>query len=175
MAAAIIAALGSAAAEYARSRAQQQQNAGPRFGKIVNPANGLALRVASPGADPLIGAGSGAQGNPNVRLMALTEGGGAQELRMDTGTFGMNLGGPYGLTTNRTASSTSGRAATSTRGGLPVFTNGVTVRRRHRRMNITNVKALRRAERRVGGFVKLARKFVTFHTSHKLKHHRRRR
>ena|SRR5712691_2564643 len=58
-----------------------------------------------------------------------------------------------------------------------VFRAGVvaTSGRRRRHMNVGNIKALRRAERRVGGFVKLAHRVVTFHKTHHLKHARRRR
>ena len=57
-----------------------------------------------------------------------------------------------------------------------VFAAGVVAtHRRRRHMNVGNIKALRRAERRVGGFVKLAHRVVTFHKTHHLKHARRRR
>lgn len=46
--------------------------------------------------------------------------------------------------------------------------------RRHHRMHVTNVKALRRAMRRVQGFAKLARKTIGFtHRVHMKKHRRR--
>ena len=41
--------------------------------------------------------------------------------------------------------------------------------KKHRRMNVTNVKALRRAGRRVHGFEKLARRFIGFAAPHKPK------
>lgn len=44
-----------------------------------------------------------------------------------------------------------------------------TIKKRHRRMNVTNVKALRRAGRRVKGFEKLARRFIGFAAPHKPK------
>lgn len=47
--------------------------------------------------------------------------------------------------------------------------------RSYRRMNPTNVRALRRAMRRVVGFSKLARGVMSFTKSHKMKVHRRKR
>jgi len=47
-------------------------------------------------------------------------------------------------------------------------------RRRYRRMNPGNVKALKRSMRRVQSFAKLARSTMTFTTHHKLKKPRRR-
>lgn len=47
-------------------------------------------------------------------------------------------------------------------------------RRRYRRTNVLNPRALRRAMRRVGGFAKFARKTMTFVQHHKMKKHRRR-
>lgn len=44
----------------------------------------------------------------------------------------------------------------------------------HHRMHVTNVKALRRAMRRVQGFAKLARKTIGFTHRIKMKKHRRR-
>lgn len=44
-----------------------------------------------------------------------------------------------------------------------------TLRKKHRRMNVSNVKALRRAGRRVKGFEKLARRFIGFSSPHKPK------
>jgi hypothetical protein len=46
---------------------------------------------------------------------------------------------------------------------------GHLVGKKRRRMNVTNVKALRRAGRRVKGFEKLARRFVGFAAPHKPK------
>lgn len=46
---------------------------------------------------------------------------------------------------------------------------GTVVGKKRRRMNVTNVKALRRAGRRVTGFEKLARRFVGFASPHKPK------
>lgn len=47
-------------------------------------------------------------------------------------------------------------------------------RAHHRRMHVTNVRALRRAMRRVQGFAKLARKTIGFtHRVHMKKHRRR--
>lgn len=48
-------------------------------------------------------------------------------------------------------------------------------RRRYRRMNPLNVRALRRGMRRVKGFAKIAHSVMSFTKTHKLKHHRRRR
>ena len=45
----------------------------------------------------------------------------------------------------------------------------------HRRLNVTNVKALRRGMRRVTGFAKLARSVMTFTSHHRIKKHRRKR
>ncbi len=69
------------------------------------------------------------------------------------------------------------------RRGLPsgsrmqVFRAGVgaTLGRRHHRMRVTNVRALRRAMRRVTGFAKIARQTISFTHRVKMKHHRRRR
>jgi len=47
-------------------------------------------------------------------------------------------------------------------------------RRKYRRMNVGNTKALKRSMRRVQGFAKLARSTMTFTTHHKLKKPRRR-
>ena len=41
--------------------------------------------------------------------------------------------------------------------------------KKHRRMNVSNVKALRRAGRRVKGFEKLARRFIGFASPHRPK------
>ena len=46
--------------------------------------------------------------------------------------------------------------------------------RPHHRMNVGNVKALRRSMRRVQGFARLARKVMTFTSHHKMKKHKRR-
>lgn len=48
-------------------------------------------------------------------------------------------------------------------------------KRKHRRMHVTNVKALHRAMRRVKGFAHLARQTMTFTQHHKMKGRRRRR
>lgn len=58
------------------------------------------------------------------------------------------------------------------------FTDAITVtgRRRYRRMDVCNVKALRRAGRRVEGFVKLARSLVSMpgaRAKHPIKRRRR--
>jgi hypothetical protein len=45
--------------------------------------------------------------------------------------------------------------------------------RRRRSMHVTNVKALRRSMRRVQGFAKLARKVMTFTSTHRMKRRRR--
>lgn len=47
-------------------------------------------------------------------------------------------------------------------------------RRRYRRMNVTNVRALRRGMRRVQGFAKLARQTIGFTQRVKMKRRRRR-
>jgi hypothetical protein len=47
--------------------------------------------------------------------------------------------------------------------------------RHYRRMNVTNVHALRRSMRRVKGFAKMAHSVMTFTKHHKMKVHRRRR
>lgn len=47
--------------------------------------------------------------------------------------------------------------------------------RRHRHMHVTNVKALRRAMRRVQGFAHLAKHTINFTHQVKMKHHRKRR
>jgi hypothetical protein len=74
-----------------------------------------------------------------------------------------------------------GRAAPA---GMPpgsrvqVFPAGVAAtqgfRRRYRRMHVTNVKALRRAMRRVQGFAKLAKSTISFTTHTRLKRGRKR-
>lgn len=51
---------------------------------------------------------------------------------------------------------------------------GLVGRRRGRRMNVTNVRALRRGMRRVQGFAKLARQTVSFTQRVKMKKRRRR-
>lgn len=48
-------------------------------------------------------------------------------------------------------------------------------RKKYRRMNVTNVKALRRAGRRVDGFVRLAKQLITMHQKHHIKPRKRRR
>lgn len=54
--------------------------------------------------------------------------------------------------------------------GTTTTTYGHTIAgKKRRRMNVTNVKALRRAGRRVTGFEKLARRFVGFASPHKPK------
>lgn len=50
---------------------------------------------------------------------------------------------------------------------------GPGIHRRRGRMHVTNVKALRRAMRRVVGFARVARKVMTFTSHHKLKKGRR--
>ena len=45
---------------------------------------------------------------------------------------------------------------------------------RSHRMNVGNVRALRRSMRRVLGFAHLAKKVMTFTAHHKMKHHKRR-
>lgn len=47
--------------------------------------------------------------------------------------------------------------------------------RRRRHMNVGNIKALRKAERRLASFVKLAHRIVAFHKTHHLKRHGRKR
>ncbi len=47
-------------------------------------------------------------------------------------------------------------------------------RRRYRRMNVLNPRALRRSMRRVQGFARFARKTMAFTKTHRLKRHRRR-
>jgi hypothetical protein len=67
-------------------------------------------------------------------------------------------------------------------GGAAAALGGVAARRllggggerRYRRMNVTNVRALRRSMRRVQGFAKLARATVQFTQRVKMKKHRRR-
>jgi len=74
------------------------------------------------------------------------------------------------------------RGALARKRGVPsgsrmqTFRAGVaaTYRRRHR-MRVTNVRALRRAMRRVTGFAKIARQTISFTHRVKMKHHRRRR
>ena len=51
--------------------------------------------------------------------------------------------------------------------------DGATSRRR--RVNPLNIKALRRAERRVTSFVRIASRLVSFHKAKHLKHRKRRR
>jgi hypothetical protein len=58
---------------------------------------------------------------------------------------------------------------------IQTFPAGVAAtRRRYRRMHVTNVKALRRAMRRVQGFAKIAKNTITFTHAHHLKHRRKR-
>jgi hypothetical protein len=62
--------------------------------------------------------------------------------------------------------------------GGPMTFDISTGRRRYRRMNVCNVKALRRAGRRVEGFVKLAKSLITMpgaRAKHPIKGRRRRR
>ncbi len=68
------------------------------------------------------------------------------------------------------------------RKGLPagsrmqVFRAGVgATYRRHHRMRVTNVRALRRAMRRVQGFAKLAHQTISFTHRVRMRHHRRKR
>ncbi len=57
---------------------------------------------------------------------------------------------------------------------IQTFPVGVAATRGHRRtMRVTNVKALRRAMRRVQGFAKLAHRTISFTTRIKMKRHRR--
>lgn len=58
--------------------------------------------------------------------------------------------------------------------GLAKHLHGGGGERRHHRMHVTNVKALRRAMRRVQGFAKLARKTIGFTQRVRMKKHRRR-
>jgi len=61
--------------------------------------------------------------------------------------------------------------------GVPTFFSGVGFRRRGRRMNVANVKALRRAGRRVEGFVKLAKSLIAMpgaRAKHPIKRRKRR-
>ena len=55
-----------------------------------------------------------------------------------------------------------GSSAAAGAGSRPTAVTHVTGDRKRRRMNVTNVKALRRAGRRVKGFEKLARRFIGF-------------
>jgi hypothetical protein len=105
-------------------------------------------------------------------------GGGAMQMAQAVGP-GMEVGAPAAGYAVQRAIAKRGfpsiPGVTSPR--MQVFPAGVlaTRGRRRRHMNVGNIKALRRAERRVGGFVKLAHRIVTFHKTHHLKHARRRR
>lgn len=75
---------------------------------------------------------------------------------------GIRVGGPLGVQVGyQGSSSISNYPVTQTNGGgggrYTVAPDG-TLRKKHRRMNPTNVRALRRAGRRVRGFLKLARR-----------------
>lgn len=62
--------------------------------------------------------------------------------------------------------------------GIPTFDIGGAPRRKYRRMNLGNIKALRRAGRRVEGFVRLAKSLVSMpgaRAKHPIKGRRRRR
>lgn len=62
--------------------------------------------------------------------------------------------------------------------GIPTFTVTQYARRRYRRMDVCNVKALRRAGRRIDGFVRLAKSLVSMpaaRAKHPIKRARRRR
>lgn len=76
-------------------------------------------------------------------------------------------GGDYSaaqLASHRVATSSSNATPPSDEGG-----------RRYRRMNPTNVRALRRAIRRAKAFEHLARSVVNLHVGKKFKMHRRKR
>jgi hypothetical protein len=108
-----------------------------------------------------------------------TSGGGAMQLAQGVGP-GAEIGAPAaGYAVNRAIAKRGFPTIPGvSRPRMQVFPAGVMATRggrRRRHMNIGNIKALRRAERRVGGFVKLAHRVVTFHKTHHLKHARRRR
>lgn len=80
---------------------------------------------------------------------------------------------PSMLATNGTGVLPGAGGATGSRSAQFAFGR----RRRYRRMDVTNVKALRRAGRRVEGFVKLARSLVSMpgaRAKHPIKRRRRR-
>jgi len=78
------------------------------------------------------------------------------------------VGGSGGAMTNAQLSRILG--ATVTQPGGTLTWSG----RRRRRINVANVPALRRAGRRLSGFVKLAKKMVTLETKARIKKRRRR-
>lgn len=67
-----------------------------------------------------------------------------------------------------------GEATITTPGRARQLARGQGYGRRYHRMNVGNVRALRRSMRRVLGFAHLARKVMTFTAHHKMKKHHRR-
>lgn len=90
-----------------------------------------------------------------------------------SGSANKMLGPVTGPIANAVANSVSSKKSSVKSVGRAL--SGAIGGRHHRHMHVTNVKALRRAMRRVQGFAHLAKSTINFTHHVKMKHHRKRR
>ena len=167
--AAIAAAATTAALQHLQQRQRDQQAAasGPQVGKLV--IGGAAVRASTIAA--LGGSAAGFNLAP-PDMLGPTSSGQTERIQAAVRGFLATPGaagtGAQGAMTNAQLQRALGVPVTQPTGGLAC--GG----RRRRRLNVTNVAALRRAGRRLSGFVKLAKKMVTLEQKARLKKRRRR-
>jgi hypothetical protein len=167
--AAIATAATAAGMEYLRQRNQSAgAGTGPQVGKLI--VGGTALRASTAA---LLGSPAMSLVGPAPSQVPITTGAPGAGAAGIGAAIGRALGG-RGL--NAPAAPMINRGAQ----GLQqiqefLVTGGVIGRKKYRRMDHCNIKALRRAGRRLEGFVKLAKQMVQLHARARVKKPRRRR
>ena len=167
-----LAAIAAAVTTAALTHYQQQQRdsavGGPPVGKLV--IGGKAVRAST--VQALLGGAGGSNfittPEQSAGIAAAINAIAPTTMAVNTNTRPGAAGtGAQGMLTNAQLNRALGVTVTQPTGQL-MF------RGRRRRINVANVPALRRAGRRLSGFVKLAKKMVTLETKARIKKRRRR-